>query len=114
MYYLQIAVEPVQALYKLWGHKALFSVSLSYRMKVEMSEMVECRYRYSTCILRLRVDLSECLSMIFKSSEVLLASVVQLMKKGMELYELGIVFLFKGVLGCVCVQSHYVLLPAFR
>lgn len=81
-----------------------------------MSETIECRYRYSTYILRLGVDLSECLSVIFKSSEVLLASVVELMKKGIELYELGIVFLFKGVSGCVrvCVQSHYVLLPSFR
>lgn len=77
--------------------------------------MVECRYRYGTCVLRLRVDLSECLSVIFKSSEVLLASVVQLMKKGMEHYELGIVFLFKGVFGGggVRTQSH-VLLPVFR
>jgi len=70
-----------------------------------MSEMVECRYRYSTCVLRLRVDFSECLSVIFKSSEVLLASVVQLMKKGMELYELGVVFLSKGVSGGVCIIS---------
>lgn len=78
-----------------------------------MSEMVECRYHYSTCILRLRVDLPECLSVIFKSSEVLLASVVQLMKKRMELYELGMVFLFIGVLGGVCVQSHYVFVACF-
>lgn len=71
-----------------------------------MPEMVECRYRYNTCVLRLSLDLSECLSVIFKSLEVLLASVVQLMRKGMELYELGIVFLFKGVWGvCVCTIS---------
>lgn len=70
-------------------------------MKVQISKIVECRYRYSTCILMLQVDLSECLSVISKSAKVLLASVVRLMKKGMELYELGIVFLFKGVSRCV-------------
>lgn len=75
-------------------------------MKVGMSEMVECGFRYSTCVLRSRVDLSECFFVIFKSSEVLLASGVRLMKKEMDLYELGVVFLFKGVLGvCVCTIS---------
>lgn len=82
-------------------------------MKVGMSEMVECGFRYSTCVLRSRVDLSECFSVIFKSSEVLLASGVQLMKKEMELYELGVVFLFKGVLG-VCVYNLIMFLPASR
>lgn len=78
-------------------------------MKVGVSEMVECGFHYNTCILKPRVGLSECSSVIFKSSEVLLASGVQLMKKEMEFYELGIVFIFKGVFwGHVCVQSHYV------
>lgn len=70
--------------------------------------MVECGFCYSACVLRPRVDLSECFSVIFKSSEVLLASGVQLMKKEMELYELGVVFIFEGVLGgrrCVCTIS---------
>lgn len=71
-------------------------------MEVEMSEMVECRYHYSTCIWKLRIDLSECLSVIFESSGELLASVVQLVKKRMELYELGVAFLFKGVCVFVC------------
>lgn len=85
-----------------------FSVSLEYRMKVGMSEMVECGLRYSTCLLRPGVDLSECFSVIFKSSEVLLGSDAQLMKKEMELYELRVVFIFKGVWGwevCVCTIS---------
>lgn len=52
------------------------------------------------------MDLSE--YVIFKSAEVLLVKVVELKKKGIEIYELGIVFPFKGVSGCVCVcvQSH--------
>lgn len=74
-----------------------------------MSEMVECGFCYSTCVLRPRVNLSECFSVIFKSSEELLASGVQLMKKEIELNELGVVFIFEGILGvCLCVQSHYV------
>lgn len=78
-------------------------------MKMGMAEMVECGFRYSTCVLRPRVDLSECFSVIFKSSEELLASGVKLMKNEMELNELGVVFSFEGVLGvCLCVQSHYV------
>lgn len=76
-------------------------------MTVGMSEMAECGFCCSTCLLRPRVDLSECFSVIFESSEVLLAS-VQLMKKEMELHELRVVFIFKGVLGCMCVQSYYV------
>lgn len=74
-----------------------------------MSEMVECGFCSSTCVLRPRVNLSECFSVIFKSSEELLASGVQLMKKEIELNELGVVFIFEGILGvCLCVQSHYV------
>lgn len=40
-----------------------------------MSDMVGCTYYYSTCVLGLVVGLSECLSVIFKRAEVLLASV---------------------------------------
>lgn len=39
--------------------------------------------------------------------------VVQLMNKEMELYELGVVFIFKGVLG-VCVYNLIMFLPASR
>lgn len=72
-----------------------------------MSELVECRY--STFVLRLSrfVWMFTC---IVKSSKLLLASVVQLIKKGMELYELGIIFFFRGVsvlvysLRCCCLH----------